>query len=246
MLTGKAALVTGAGRGIGKEIALTLAKEGADIALNYNGSKEAAEETAMQIEGIGRKVILLPCNVSDFQACGAMVEQAEKEFGKIDILVNNAGITKDNLLLRMTEEEFNMVLDVNLKGSFYTIRHITKQMLKRRYGRIINLSSISGVIGNVGQANYCASKAGIIGLTKSAARELASRNITVNAIAPGFIDTDMTAVLSDNVKEGLLAQIPMRRFGSVKDIAETAAFLASDKAAYITGQVIQVNGGMAM
>ena len=243
MLTGKAALVTGAGRGIGKEIALTLAKEGADIALNYNGSKEAAEETAMQIEGIGRKVILLPCNVSDFQACGAMVEQAEKEFGKI---VNNAGITKDNLLLRMTEEEFNMVLDVNLKGSFYTIRHITKQMLKRRYGRIINLSSISGVIGNVGQANYCASKAGIIGLTKSAARELASRNITVNAIAPGFIDTDMTAVLSDNVKEGILAQIPMRRFGSVKDIAETAAFLASDKAAYITGQVIQVNGGMAM
>lgn len=246
MLTGKAALVTGAGRGIGKEIALTLAKEGADIALNYNGSKEAAEETAMQIEGIGRKVILLPCNVSDFQACGAMVEQAEKEFGKIDILVNNAGITKDNLLLRMTEEEFNMVLDVNLKGSFYTIHHITKQMLKRRYGRIINLSSISGVIGNVGQANYCASKAGIIGLTKSAARELASRNITVNAIAPGFIDTDMTAVLSDNVKEGILAQIPMRRFGSVKDIAETAAFLASDKAAYITGQVIQVNGGMAM
>ncbi len=246
MLTGKAALVTGAGRGIGKEIALTLAKEGADIALNYNGSKEAAEETAMQIEGIGRKVILLPCNVSDFQACGAMVEQAEKEFGKIDILVNNAGITKDNLLLRMTEEEFNMVLEVNLKGSFYTIRHITKQMLKRRYGRIINLSSISGVIGNVGQANYCASKAGIIGLTKSAARELASRNITVNAIAPGFIDTDMTAVLSDNVKEGILAQIPMRRFGSVKDIAETAAFLASDKAAYITGQVIQVNGGMAM
>ena len=211
MLTGKAALVTGAGRGIGKEIALTLAKEGADIALNYNGSKEAAEETAMQIEGIGRKVILLPCNVSDFQACGAMVEQAEKEFGKIDILVNNAGITKDNLLLRMTEEEFNMVLDVNLKGSFYTIRHITKQMLKRRYGRIINLSSISGVIGNVGQANYCASKAGVIGLTKSAARELASRNITVNAIAPGFIDTDMTAVLSDNVKEGILAQIPMRR-----------------------------------
>ena len=246
MLTGKAALVTGAGRGIGKEIALTLAKEGADIALNYNGSKEAAEETAMQIEGIGRKVILLPCNVSDFQACGAMVEQAEKEFGKIDILVNNAGITKDNLLLRMTEEEFNMVLDVNLKGSFYTIRHITKQMLKRRYGRIINLSSISGGIGDVGQANYCASKAGIIGLTKSAARELASRNITVNAIAPGFIDTDMTAVLSDNVKEGILAQIPMRRFGSVKDIAETAAFLASDKAAYITGQVIQVNGGMAM
>ena len=246
MLTGKAALVTGAGRGIGKEIALTLAKEGADIALNYNGSKEAAEETAMQIEAIGRKVILLPCNVSDFQACGAMVEQAEKEFGKIDILVNNAGITKDNLLLRMTEEECNMVLDVNLKGSFYTIRHITKQMLKRRYGRIINLSSISGVIGNVGQANYCASKAGIIGLTKSAARELASRNITVNAIAPGFIDTDMTAVLPDNVKEGILAQIPMRRFGSVKDIAETAAFLASDKAAYITGQVIQVNGGMAM
>lgn len=245
-MTGRTALVTGAGRGIGREIAFTLAREGVDIAVNYNSSEEAAKETAKQIEAMGRKAVLLPCDVADFKKSEEMVSQAVESLGRLDILINNAGITKDNLLLRMTEEEFDTVLDTNLKGCFHLIRHVAKIMVKQRYGRIINLSSISGVLGNVGQANYSASKAGIIGLTKSAARELASRNITVNAIAPGFIDTEMTKGLSDSVKESILAQIPMRRFGSTKDIAETARFLASDYAAYITGQVIQINGGMAM
>ncbi len=245
-MTGRTALVTGAGRGIGREIALTLAREGVDIAVNYNSSESAARETAEQIEAMGRKAVLLPCDVADFKASGEMVQRAVESFGRLDILINNAGITRDNLLLRMTEEEFDAVLDTNLKGCFHLIRHVAKVMLKQRYGRIVNLSSISGVLGNAGQANYSASKAGIIGLTKSAARELASRNITVNAIAPGFIDTEMTKDLSDSVKESILAQIPMRRFGSTKDIAEAAKFLVSDYAAYITGQVIQINGGMAM
>lgn len=246
MLTGKTALVTGAGRGIGKEIALTLAREGADVAVNYSGSREAAEAVAAEIEAMGRRAVVLPCNVADFNACAQMTAKAAEAFGRLDILVNNAGITKDNLLLRMSEEEYDAVLEVNLKGCFNTIRHAAKLMIKQRYGRIISLSSVSGVTGNAGQANYAASKAGIIGLTKAAARELAARNITVNAIAPGFIDTEMTAVLPEKVKETLLSQIPLNRFGSTADIAETAAFLASDKAGYITGQVIQVNGGMAM
>ncbi len=245
-MTGRTALVTGAGRGIGREIALTLAREGVDIAVNYNSSEEAARETAEQIKAMGRRAVLLPCDVSDFKASGEMVLRAVEYLGGLDILVNNAGITKDNLLLRMTEEEFDVVLDTNLKGCFHLIRHAAKVMVKQRYGRILNLSSISGVLGNGGQANYSASKAGIIGLTKTAARELASRNITVNAIAPGFIDTEMTKSLSEKVKETILAQIPMGRFGSTKDIAEMAAFLVSDRAAYITGQVIQINGGMAM
>lgn len=245
-MTGRTALVTGAGRGIGREIALTLAREGVDIAVNYNSSESAARETAEQIEAMGRKAVLLPCDVADFKASGEMVQRAVESLGRLDILINNAGITRDNLLLRMTEKEFDAVLDTNLKGCFHLIRHVAKVMLKQRYGRIVNLSSISGVLGNAGQANYSASKAGIIGLTKSAARELASRNITVNAIAPGFIDTEMTKDLSDSVKESILAQIPMRRFGSTKDIAEAAKFLVSDYAAYITGQVIQINGGMAM
>ncbi|MBO5278389.1 MAG: 3-oxoacyl-[acyl-carrier-protein] reductase [Lachnospiraceae bacterium] len=246
MLTGKTALVTGAGRGIGREIALTLAREGADVAINYNGSADAAKEVAAKIEALGRKAVLIQCNVADFQAAEEMIKKAAEELGRLDILVNNAGITKDNLLLRMSEAEYDAVLDINLKGCFNTIRHAAKLMIKQRSGRIINLSSVSGVMGNAGQANYCASKAGIIGLTKSAARELASRNVTVNAIAPGFIETEMTAVLSDSVKENILAQIPMHRLGNTKDIAEAAAFLASDRAGYITGQVIQVNGGMAM
>lgn len=246
MLTGKTALVTGAGRGIGREIALTLAREGADVAINYNGSADAAKEVAAQIEAMGRKAVLIQCNVADFQAAEEMIKKAAEELGRLDILVNNAGITKDNLLLRMSEAEYDAVLDINLKGCFNTIRHAAKLMIKQRTGRIINLSSVSGVMGNAGQANYSASKAGIIGLTKSAARELASRNVTVNAIAPGFIETEMTAVLSDSVKENILAQIPMNKLGSTKDIAEAAAFLASDKAGYITGQVIQINGGMAM
>lgn len=246
MLTGKTALVTGAGRGIGREIALTLAREGADVAVNYNGSADAAKETAAEIEAMGRKAVLIRCNVADFQAAEEMVGRTARELGRLDILVNNAGITKDNLLLRMSEAEYDAVLDINLKGCFNTIRHAAKLMIKQRSGRIINLSSVSGVMGNAGQANYCASKAGIIGLTKSAARELAGRNVTVNAIAPGFIETEMTAVLSDSIRENILAQIPMHRLGNTKDIAEAAAFLASDKAGYITGQVIQVNGGMAM
>lgn len=246
MLTGKTALVTGAGRGIGREIALALAREGADVAINYHGSEMAAKETAEEIEAMGRKTVLIRCDVADFGAAEEMVKKTAGELGRLDILVNNAGITRDNLLLRMSEEEYDAVLNTNLKGCFNAIRHAAKFMIKQRSGRIINLSSVSGVMGNAGQANYCASKAGVIGLTKSAARELASRNITVNAIAPGFIETEMTAVLSDSVKESILSQIPMRRLGSTKDVAEMAVFLASEKAGYLTGQVIQINGGMAM
>lgn len=246
MLTDKIALVTGASRGIGREIALTLAREGADVAVNFHGSLEAAEQVLEEIQAMGRKSRVYQCNVADFEKTETMLQDVIKEFGRIDILVNNAGITKDNLLMKMSEAEFDQVIDANLKGTFHCIRHAARQMIKQRGGRIINLSSVSGVMGNAGQANYCASKAGIIGLTKSAARELASRGITVNAIAPGFIDTEMTQVLPDSVKEGILAQIPMKKFGNVSDIAEMAAFLASDRAGYITGQVININGGMAM
>ncbi len=246
VLEGKAALVTGAGRGIGRQIALTLAECGADIILNYRGSKEAAEETAERIRTFGREVLICPCDVSDSEAVKQMIESGTQRFGKIDILVNNAGVTRDNLLMRMSEEEFDAVMDINLKGTFHCIRHIARQMVRQRSGRIINISSVSGVLGNAGQANYCASKAGVIGLTKSAAREFASRGITVNAVAPGFIDTEMTAVLSKEVQEDILSRIPMKQFGKVEDIAQTVAFLASDAARYITGQVISVDGGMAM
>lgn len=246
MLTGKVALVTGAGRGIGREIALTLAAYGADVIVNYNGSKEKAEEVTAQIEAMGRKAKAVQCSVADFEACGQMIADAVAEFGHIDILVNNAGITKDNLVMKMTEADFDAVIDTNLKGTFNTIKHMYRPFLKQKAGRIVNLSSVSGVLGNAGQANYAASKAGVIGLTKSIARELASRNITVNAVAPGFIDTDMTQAMTDTAKEATLAQIPLKRVGTPKDIAETVAFLASDRAAYITGQVISVDGGMAI
>lgn len=245
-LEGKIALVTGAGRGIGRQIARTFAAYGADVILNYRGSKEAAEETAKEIEEAGRKTLLYPCDVADSEAVKQMIEVGTKEFGRIDILVNNAGITRDNLLMRMSEEEFDLVMDINLKGTFHCIRHIARQMIRQKSGRIINISSVSGVLGNAGQANYCASKAGMIGLTKSAAREFASRNITVNAVAPGFIDTEMTAVLSKEIQEDILNRIPMKQFGRTEDIAQTVAFLASDAARYITGQVISVDGGMAM
>ena len=244
MLENKIALVTGAGRGIGRAIAIALAKEGAEVIVNYNGSEERAKEVKQTIEENGGKASIYKCNVSDFTACEAMIKEIVKEHGHLDILVNNAGITKDGLIMKMKEEDFDSVLNVNLKGTFNTIRHSARQMLKQRSGKIINISSVSGILGNVGQANYAASKAGVIGLTKTMARELGSRGITVNAIAPGFVDTEMTEVLSEEIRENACRQIILGRFGKPEDIANTAVFLASDKADYITGQVISVDGGM--
>lgn len=244
MLKNKIALITGAGRGIGRAIAIALAKEGAEVVINYNGSEERAKEVKQTIEENGGKASIYKCNVSDFVACEAMIKDIVKEYGHLDILVNNAGITKDGLIMKMKEEDFDSVLNVNLKGTFNTIRHSARQMLKQRSGKIINISSVSGILGNVGQANYAASKAGVIGLTKTMARELGSRGITVNAIAPGFVDTEMTGVLSEEIRENACKQIILGRFGKPEDIANTAVFLASDKADYITGQVISVDGGM--
>ena len=246
MLDGKIAVVTGASRGIGRAIALELASRGAFVVVNYNGSKDRAEEVKKEIEAAGGKAEVYQCNVSDFEKCQAFIQDVIKTYGRLDILVNNAGITRDGLLMKMSEADFDSVIETNLKGTFNTIRFASRQMLKQRSGRIINMSSVVGIAGNAGQANYASSKAGVIGLTKAVARELASRGITVNAIAPGFIETEMTAVLSDAVKEASVAQIPLGRFGKPEDIAKTAAFLASDDAGYITGQVIQVDGGMAI
>lgn len=246
MLTGKIAVVTGASRGIGRAIAVKLASQGAAVVINYNGSKEKAEAVKAEIEAQGGTAFLYQCDVSDFASCETFIQDVIKEHGSLDILVNNAGITRDGLLMKMSEEDFDKVLDTNLKGTFNTIRFATRQMLKQRSGRIINMSSVVGVSGNAGQANYAASKAGVIGLTKAVAREVASRGITVNAIAPGFIQTDMTDVLSDKVKEAMVGQIPLGRFGQTEDIAAAVAFLASDSAGYITGQVLHVDGGMVM
>lgn len=246
MLDGKIAVVTGASRGIGRAIALKLASRGAFVVVNYNGSKDRAEEVKKEIEAAGGKAEVYQCNVSDFEKCQAFIQDVIKTYGRLDILVNNAGITRDGLLMKMSEADFDSVIETNLKGTFNTIRFASRQMLKQRSGRIINMSSVVGIAGNAGQANYASSKAGVIGLTKAVARELASRGITVNAIAPGFIETEMTEVLSDAVKEASVAQIPLGRFGKPEDIAKTAAFLASDDAGYITGQVIQVDGGMAI
>ena len=246
LLENKIAVVTGAGRGIGRGIALALAREGAMVVVNYNGSKDRAEEVVRTIEEAGGKATAIQCNISDFEAAKEFFANVVKEYGKIDILVNNAGITKDNLIMKMSEEEFQSVIQTNLAGTFHGVKFVTRPMMKQRQGRIINIASASGVIGNLGQANFSASKAGVIGLTKAAAKELASRNITVNAVAPGFVATEMTDVLSDSVKEAAVATIPLGRFGEVEDIAETVVFLASDKAKYITGQVICVDGGIAM
>ena len=244
MLNGKVALVTGASRGIGAEIAKTLARDGAFVIVNYNGSKERADAVVAEIQAAGGDAVAYQCNVSDYEACGEMIQELIADYGHIDILVNNAGVTKDGLLMKMSEADFDVVIDTNLKGSFNTIRHMSRYFLKQRAGHIINISSVSGVMGNAGQANYSASKAGVIGLTKSVARELASRGITCNAVAPGFIDTEMTDAMPESAKEQVKAQIPLQRTGSTKDIAETVAFLASDRAGYITGQVISVDGGM--
>ncbi|AZT90663.1 3-oxoacyl-[acyl-carrier-protein] reductase [Caldicellulosiruptor changbaiensis] len=246
LLKDKIALITGASRGIGRAIALKFAHNGANVIINYSSSQSQAQSLKDEIEKLGVRALIIKCDVSNSEEVNAMFSQIEKEFGRLDILVNNAGITKDGLVLRMNEEDFDKVIAINLKGAFLCAKAASKIMIKQREGNIINISSVVGIMGNVGQANYAASKAGIIGLTKSLAKELASRNIRVNAIAPGFIKTDMTEVLSDKVKEMMLSSIPLGRFGEADEVANVALFLASSLSSYITGQVIVVDGGMIM
>lgn len=245
-LSGKTALVTGAGRGIGAAIAKKLADKGATVVINYSGNDKAAQDTLDDITADGNKAEIYKCNVADYEEVEQMIQYVVQKYKKIDILINNAGITRDGLIMRMSEKDFDDVIDVNLKGTFNCIRHVARQMIKQRCGRIVNMSSVVGIAGNAGQVNYAASKAGVIGITKSAAKELAARGITVNAIAPGYIDTDMTRVLSDDIKDGIVSQIPLKRMGQVSDIADAAVFLVSDRASYITGQVLSVDGGMNM
>lgn len=242
MLEGKTVLVTGAAKGIGKAIALAFAKQGCNIVLNYRSN--VSDDTIKEIEAYNVKCMPLQGDVSDFATAAEIVKKAKKEFGTVDVLVNNAGITKDILLMRMSEEQFDSVIQTNLKGTFNMIRHVSSVMLKQRSGAIINMSSVVGVTGNAGQANYAASKAGVIGLTKATAKELAARGVTCNAIAPGFVETDMTAVLTDEQKSMMLEAIPLKRYGQVEDIANAAVFFA--KNTYITGQVLNVDGGMVM
>ena len=246
MLKDKVAIVTGGTRGIGRSIALKLADHGANIVINYRNSDKEAEELKSILEGKGVKVLTVKCDISNFEDSKNLMDKCKEVFGKIDILVNNAGITKDTLIMRMKEEDFDNVIDVNLKGTFNCAKHASAIMLKQRFGKIINMTSVVGIAGNAGQVNYAASKAGVIGLTKSLAKELGSRGITVNAVAPGFINTDMTASLSEKVKEEASKNIPLRRLGDPEDVANLVGFLASDVANYITGQVINVDGGMVM
>ncbi|WP_342525855.1 3-oxoacyl-[acyl-carrier-protein] reductase [Chryseomicrobium sp. FSL W7-1435] len=245
-LQGKTAVVTGASRGIGSEIAKDLAARGAQVVVNYSGSQEKAEAVVAEIVAAGGKAIAVQASVSNGEEVTALMKAALDEYGSIDILVNNAGITRDNLLMRMKDSEWDDVIDTNLKGVFLTTKAVSRQMIKQRKGRIINISSIVGASGNPGQTNYVAAKAGVVGMTKSVALELASRNITVNAIAPGFIETEMTDQLPEEIKTAMLSQIPLGHFGTSKDIAAAVAFLASDEATYITGQTLHVNGGMYM
>ncbi|MEY8386655.1 3-oxoacyl-[acyl-carrier-protein] reductase [Oscillospiraceae bacterium 38-13] len=244
--TGKTAVVTGGSRGIGRAVCLELAAGGANVVLCYAGNETAAEETVRAVEALGAKALAVRCDVSDGAQVDALVKAAVEAFGRIDILVNNAGITRDNLLMRMSEADFDAVIAANLKGAFLCMKTVSKLMLKQRYGRIVNLSSVVGLRGNAGQVNYAASKAGVVGMTKSLARELASRGVTVNAVAPGFIETDMTAALSEAARTAAQGGIPMSRLGTPEDVAKAVAFLAGDGAAYITGQVLAVDGGMAM
>lgn len=245
-LTGKVAVVTGASRGIGRAIAIKLAEAGANIFFNYNGSPDAAKETAAMVTEIGVEVEAMKANIADSEEVTAFFKQAVERFGRIDILVNNAGITRDNLLMRMKENEWDDVIATNLKGTFLTTKAVSRTMMKQRYGKIINIASVVGLIGNAGQANYVASKAGVIGLTKTSARELAARGINVNAIAPGFITTEMTDELDEQTKEMMLSQIPLGKYGTTDDVANAVLFLASDASAYITGQTIAIDGGMVM
>lgn len=246
MLAGKVALVTGASRGIGRAIALDLARNGAHVVVNYAGNVEKANEVVNEIKELGQESFAIKADVSNQEEVTNMIKEVLNRFNQLDILVNNAGVTKDNLIMRMKESEWDDVININLKGVFNCTKAVTRQMMKQRQGRIINVASIVGVSGNAGQANYVAAKAGVIGLTKTTAKELASRNITVNAIAPGFITTDMTDKLEENVKEEMLRQIPLARFGEPEDIAHVVTFLASEKSGYMTGQTLHIDGGMVM
>lgn len=243
---GKAAIVTGASRGIGREIALLLASEGAKVAVNYSGSKDKADEVVQLIKDAGGDAFAIQADVSNPDSVKNMIDKTIESFGSIDILVNNAGITKDNLLMRMKEDEWDDVININLKGVFLCTKGVSRQMMRQRAGKIVNVASVVGVVGNPGQANYVAAKAGVIGLTKTTAKELASRNINVNAVAPGFISTDMTDALNEDMQKQLLAGIPLGKLGSPEDIAKTVLFLLSEDASYITGQTIHVDGGMVM
>ncbi|AIY05886.1 3-ketoacyl-ACP reductase [Planococcus sp. PAMC 21323] len=245
-LQGKTAIITGGSRGIGAEIARKFAADGAKVVVNYSGSQDKAEAVVADIEANGGTAIAVKANVSDAESVKAMVDETMKTFGSVDILVNNAGITRDNLMMRMKDDEWDDVININLKGVFICTKAVTRQMMKQRSGRIVNIASIVGVMGNAGQANYVAAKAGVIGLTKTTARELASRGITANAVAPGFITTDMTDQLSEDVQKAMMGQIPLGRFGAPEDVAKAALFLASDDASYMTGQTLHLDGGMVM